>query len=166
MIRNRISAQNSRDRKKAYIRKLEGHQKKIVNENLQLKMELRHLKNSHESLKAENEQLRKGLISSVSDAHDQIFQSGKILRSDMMEFDEKEDYESGNGFRTGVMRRHNASALVMKYSLALATLFAMLMFSNLNIQNTPGMHQSQPGKSWNSNFDECNYFCIKHVLIK
>jgi len=35
MIRNRISAQNSRDRKKAYRKKLEIHQKKIASENFQ-----------------------------------------------------------------------------------------------------------------------------------
>ena len=44
MIRNRISAQNSRDRKKVYVESLEKETEDAINENLLLKEQIEELK--------------------------------------------------------------------------------------------------------------------------
>mmetsp|Transcript_33025 Transcript_33025/g.29932 ORF Transcript_33025/g.29932 Transcript_33025/m.29932 type:complete len:87 (-) Transcript_33025:1231-1491(-) len=68
MIRNRISAQNSRDRKKAYLSQLENikehlaeENKKMNQENSHLLEEIKKLEEAHARAVQENEELKKSL---------------------------------------------------------------------------------------------------------
>lgn len=67
MIRNRISAQNSRDRKKAYLYQLEESKHKLYSDTFQLTQEknillneLARLREANEQITAENEELKNG----------------------------------------------------------------------------------------------------------
>lgn len=50
MIRNRISAQNSRDRKKAYLKELEQHTQKCCEENMYLKAQIEEFQKRNKEL--------------------------------------------------------------------------------------------------------------------
>ena len=139
MIRNRISAQNSRDRKKAYMKKLENQQKKLATDNLQYQKEIRQLKQANEALKLECEQLRRCLMSTISETHD------RVCEESASDFDYKGDIELGGDLKSGsLLRKTSSPNHLIKYSLALATLFAVLMFSNISFQSgntAPGISQ-------------------------
>lgn len=144
MIRNRISAQNSRDRKKAYMKRLEQQQKKIASDNLEYQREIRQLKNANEALKLECEHLRRCLMTSFNETHDKLYQSEENMSG--MNSNEEIEFKSGS-----LVRKNNGSKQLVKYSLALATLFAVLMFSNINIQSgNSASNLSQLGQQLNT----------------
>ena len=152
MIRNRISAQNSRDRKKAYMKKLEANQKKTAAENFQYQKEIIQLKQMNEALKLECEYLRRCLMTTISESHDQVYQNEDALKEGMGDLNRKQDFEMSPEFKTGsCLRKNTGSAHIIKYSLALATLFAVLMFSNISLQNGhSGSKISQLGQQLNT----------------
>ncbi|CAK56729.1 unnamed protein product (macronuclear) [Paramecium tetraurelia] len=58
MIRNRISAQNSRDRKKQYLQQLENQAQKELNYNAQLRKQLEELQTKHQKLTNKSSKIR------------------------------------------------------------------------------------------------------------
>ena len=59
LIRNRISAQLSRDRRKIYLSNLENQYDLLMHENINILNELRLLKESHKNISTEKEELQK-----------------------------------------------------------------------------------------------------------
>ena len=145
MIRNRISAQNSRDRKKAYMKKLEMHQKKLASENFQYQKELVQYKQMNEALKLECEYLRRCLMTNISETHDTIYKNeDDIIQNESNEMCQESKSEV-------CTKKQNSSTHLKKYSLALATLFAVLMFSNITLQNgNSALQLSQLGQQLNT----------------
>lgn len=132
MIRNRLSAQNSRDKKKAYLKKLEQQHKKTAAENVQYQKEIRQLKQANEALKKECEYLRQCL---AAVGEHKPYQSEAALKEGISD---KQDIELGAEFRSRPLTRRNyASNNLFKFSLALATVFAVLMFSNVSLEKEP-----------------------------
>ncbi|CAD8174867.1 unnamed protein product [Paramecium pentaurelia] len=58
MIRNRISAQNSRDRKKQYLQQLENQAQKELNYNIELRKQLEELQAKHQKLTNKSSKIR------------------------------------------------------------------------------------------------------------
>lgn len=123
MIRNRISAQNSRDRRKNLIETLENKQRELAEENLKLKNRVRQLEDMNAQLLKENQEFRKTMANALSvDSHDMLFEHS----------DNTESAECTSGSDSPILRMRNRSGSFMKYSLALATIFAVVMFTGMN----------------------------------
>ena len=151
MIRNRISAQNSRDRKKAYIRRLENQQRKTVAENMELQRQVRALKQANESLKSQSEQLKRGLMTCMGEAYEKLDLGVSGLNQDSMNIEFKNDFEAMLDHKYGFYDRKSDNGsnetTIAKYSNALATLFAVLMYSNNNM-NSAGVQNLQVNQSF------------------
>lgn len=137
MIRNRISAQNSRDRKKVYIRKLEALQKKTAAENDQLLKQARGLKQANEALRLQCEQLKQGLVMCMSETYEKHERCDQKLENENKNVGFRNDIEAMVGSQYGTYGKQSelGPKSMTKYSLALETLLAALMFSNKSQQN-------------------------------
>lgn len=153
MIRNRISAQNSRDRKKNLIETLENQQRVLSEENLKLKSRIRQLEDINAQLQKENQGYKKALKNQFSSSnpiataqqsefHSNIFQNGMFTESVVDSSDTTTNRSPVlSGTSSPIIRSPNRSGGFMKYSLALAMIFAVVMFTGMNptpAQQTPG----------------------------
>lgn len=128
-IRNRVSAQQSRDRKKVYIGNLEQQNADLLSENTFLKQEVHYLKQENEHLKHENSYLRSQIPNetelgeSFSDNRET-----SILNSDVVTNylnDETTNHsEYSSPFHTS---NGSAAGNALKYTMALLSIVCLVM---------------------------------------
>lgn len=132
MIRNRISAQNSRDRKKNLIEHLENQSRALSEENLELKTKVRRLEEENANLRHENQEIKKALNNMCSLGKDQNFSSDIFAEPFNQSSNPSTDSPTTSGNSSPVFRKMMRSGGFMKYSLALATIFAVVMYGGMN----------------------------------
>lgn len=135
-LRNRVSAQMSRDRKKEYLQRLEAHNTKLASENTALRKENIQLKKTNEALRTQIEELQRGPQHNFGNIQGNTLQRGPLYNEKTMELNFKRDFEvESESHPQFVMRRNNnRSGHVVKYSLALVAMFAVIMYSNIGMQ--------------------------------
>ena len=139
MIRNRISAQNSRDRKKSYVTDLQNNNQYLIMQNTQLLNEIKALKEVNKLLNNEKEELKKaldkgnsfcshcgyfGLPPNSTDEHINI----PTLNIDQTEF----DYTRDNGLHSPRLSRlfGGSSKSFLSYMLTIATILSLVLVMN------------------------------------
>lgn len=130
-IKNRIAAQQSRDRKKQLIEQLENHQRQLADENLKLKGKVRQLEQENLGLQQKTQEYERLLenIYSLTDDQEQLFSRETSVNSaetkdpDPKEKDKKPSQNNRKPSRLGGF---------MGYTFALATIFAVLLYNNIN----------------------------------
>lgn len=139
MIRNRISAQNSRDRRKHLIETLENQKQLLTEENNHLKQRVRYLEDLTSSLQKElNEYKKTGEKSSYAEVNHiesprHEFIEDPILNPfELQSSNPSTEIQELSGNDSPMLRRSLRSGGFMKFSLALLTIFAVAMFSSLN----------------------------------
>ena len=141
MVRNRISAQNSRDRKKQHTQLIEEKNNELSQENFSLKNKVNEQDELIKALQKENEELRNGLVSALGTKATHHLQNDVLqndfLSSDHFRHSDNETQNTGespalSGTTSPVLRRSFRTGGFMKYSLALATIFAVLTFTGVN----------------------------------
>lgn len=140
MIRNRISAQSSRDRKKVYMLQLEDAQNQLMDENSKLNFEkevllkeLRKLEETQKKLIDENEGLKRNKGQNNGLAY-QFNKDGDSNSDDVTEED-SEGEEFSNMFKTivgsGFGKMTGSNKKFYKSTLALATMISVVMMLNI-----------------------------------
>ena len=141
MVRNRISAQNSRDRKKQQAQHLEEKNNELKQENFGLKNRVNEQDEIIKALRKENEELKNSLINALRSKDTEHLQNdtlrSDVLQNDLFGHSDRDTQHTGespnlSGRTSPIMRRHFQSGGFMKYSLALATIFAVVMFTGVN----------------------------------
>ncbi len=125
MIRNRVSAQTSRDKKKAYMAQVEENKKELENENIKLAHENSYLLERVKTLEAENAALKRGSDSYCS-------KCGFTLENEMPNSNpETEDssLEQSN-VSSPTLRRGSSRRGFFGFSMAFAAIFCVLLFMN------------------------------------
>lgn len=139
MIRNRISAQSSRDRKKVYMVQLEDAKSLLVDENSRLNLEkevllkeFRKLEETQRKLKSENEGLKRTMAQN-NGLGSQFSRDGDSNSETTEDDCEGQDFSNmfktivGSGF--GKMTGNNKK--LYKSTLALATMISVVMMLNI-----------------------------------
>lgn len=139
MIRNRVSAQTSRERKKEQFDKLEMERNVVSEENRLLKMEIERLRNDNKVLTKENT-IQKGLLASLGQNYDQSLQNNNILQNGFFDSTDNatlnaSDSPVTSGFDSPVIRRSFKPGGFMKYSLAFVAMLAVIMTPKLIIHH-------------------------------
>jgi len=150
MIRNRISAQNSRDRKKAYVQQLEGEKKAIQDQVRQLTQEkdallqeYRKLEESHARLLKENEDLKKN-------KNFACIHCGKLQDTDIESQNNSEDtFEDNLSLPSPTRYSSGYNRTFFNYAFAFATILSCVMI--MHIQNQGSLPVQ--GRLYSSHFD-------------
>ena len=146
MIRNRISAQNSRDRKKTYINNLEKNSQYLKMQNTQLLNEIIALKEANKLLNNDKEELKKllkkqagfcshcgysSLSPNLTDDHISI----PTTNMDDTEF----ECERENGVNSPVFSRllNGSPRSFLSYMLTVATVLSLVLILNTSNTNEP-----------------------------
>ncbi|KRX06859.1 hypothetical protein PPERSA_11504 [Pseudocohnilembus persalinus] len=111
-IRNRISAQNSRDRKKAYIQEIEAQNQQYLKQNTQLQQRVLQLIEQNDNTKKENLKLKKQL---------------QDLKKKYGEPIDEDDY-----FKDPIINSKKSGNAYGAIGLAIFSLISIIMMSNLN----------------------------------
>jgi len=157
MIRNRISAQNSRDRKKMYVSNMEKANTVLKMQNSQLILQISELKEANKLIASEKEELKKKLQNDNSFCphcgHNNILSpstntnsSDEVLtipnNSDDIHFDEY--LTRGDGGSSPLFHRIFTGRSFMSYTLTVATVLSLVLLVNVNSPN--GEHNIAPIK--------------------
>lgn len=145
MIRNRISAQNSRDRKKQYIGNLEKNNKLLKMQNAQLLHELTTLKESNKLFHQETENLKKALQQQkdfcshcghsniLSPSQNSSDESIHIPQSDDIDLDRLTLIRENSAHSPTFSRMFGgASRSFFSYTLTFATILSLVLLFNVN----------------------------------
>lgn len=132
-IRNRVSAQQSRDRKKIYIDCLQQQNSGLVEENLLLKEEILYLKQENQNLSQENGYLRAQMQLDPSRQEEIPFIGPEPLESlDSEAQNYLNEETTHNSSFSSPFQRSN----VFKYGMALLSIISMVMIFGLNEKET------------------------------
>lgn len=154
MIRNRVAAQNSRDKKKNHMKELEEQNKSMCLEIVKLKKYIKQLEEINMALQKENQEVKLALMNAYyyHNAQQQNTQTQQISRNEPPQSthvsqqhvrnDSFESTDSSNGPSNEssqqsvpaipVIRRGLYSGSFLKYSIAVLTIFAVVMFTGVN----------------------------------
>jgi len=149
MIRNRVAAQHSRDKKKYHVQHLEEQNKSMAYEIMQLKKHIKQLEGFSSALQKENHELKIALMNSYyyrSAQHQQHMMNETVQSNyavpESISTDSARKVLSDSSLSTSpVLRRGYNSGGFVKYSIALVTIFAVMMFSGLNTNNQAAITQ-------------------------
>ena len=142
MIRNRISAQNSRDRKKAYVVQLEEARSmleedkaKLIQENSLLLKELKKLGEAQKKLKLENQELKRKQGIKEDTSKNCAQQNMNLENNDEKNIEDENPIENLSGVLKS-LTEPNFSRLSTKnknflhYTIAFATIISIIMMMN------------------------------------
>jgi hypothetical protein len=141
MIRNRISAQNSRDRKKAYLSNMEKNNHYLSLQNSQLIQEITVLKEANKALINEKEELKKKLLQ--NDSFCPHCSNGLSPSTNTHSSDEAltiphtsdyhfDDYTRGdNGGNSPLFNRIFSGKSFLSYTFAVATILSLALLVNV-----------------------------------
>ena len=148
MIRNRISAQNSRDRKKAYVVQLEearnlleDDKAKLIQENSLLIKELKKLGEAQKKLRLENQELKKKQGSKENTPQNSTQENMNLENNDEKSIEDENPIENLSGVLKS-LTEPNFSRLSTKnknflhYTIAFATIISIIMMMNFSQQGS------------------------------
>jgi hypothetical protein len=132
MIRNRVSAQTSRDKKKVYMQQLEEYRQKLANENHKLNshnsklmQDLKKLEEAYTRVVQENEELKKN--TNFSCGHCGRYQS-EVPSSEADQFSGESQLEENSDLSSPrVSRNSNFSRSFFSYAFAFATILSVVL---------------------------------------
>jgi hypothetical protein len=145
MIRNRISAQNSRDRKKAYVSNMEKNTNFLKMQNTQLIQEITILKEANKLLISEKEEMKKklqndnsfcphcrhnGILSPSTNTHSS--DEALPIPSEEIHFD---DYITRGDGGSPLFNRFFSGRSFLSYTLTVATVLSLVLLVNVSAPN-------------------------------
>ena len=163
MVRNRISAQNSRDRKKGHMRKLEDINTKLVlekealvRERVNLVDEIQRLQQTNHALYEENQTLKNGNVCSLC----RRGQNGETQNEDENLIASTEDSLTGgfSGLNSPVLQRFASGGRGFMTFFAFAAFVSLVVV--MNVQQNPGLvTDSKPTFQSPRFLEDSNHVC-------
>ena len=150
-IRNRVSAQQSRDRKKVYIVNLEQQNSVLLSENVLLKQDLIYMKQENEQLKEENFYLKSQLNHKMGEEVNHMIAIDTALDSEASNnnYLSNEDNTTNNTSYASPFHPSNGSPKnLFKYGLALLSIISMVMIFGMNVADNKEINiykKTEPG---------------------
>lgn len=134
-IRNRMSAQQSRDRKKVYMVNLEQQNSVLISENTLLKQDIMFLKQENEQLKEENFYLKSQLHPENAETNESGVESESTNPNYLYE-ETTNNSDLSSPLHTGSPKK------LFKYGLGLLSIVSLVMIFSMNgvtSETTPGL---------------------------
>lgn len=137
-IRNRVSAQQSRDRKKVYIVNLEQQNAVLMTENSLLKQDVMFLKQENEHLKQENYYLKTQIPRKNTEDNENPSPLEASLESDSTNPNYLYEETTNNSVYSSPLYNNNGGSpkKLFKYGMALLTIISLVMVFGFGVNET------------------------------